>query len=219
MKCSMGCSPDELIKAGEKEYLLTVVIRDGEKASIGVNDRCFSTEKNLQNKIDYIKGFIRPPLNNGEVAYEEIKISTIDAQRKIFSRYGLKFPEPEPPTIEEWSGVLDRMVELAKKQSFVTSAHLVGSLAKGLTGRDLDIAIFVKECPGYKNCEFFKKLICSDPRYMDSRVMITDPNFELVKETDGKKHNYDVHLTCIDDTIPIESLKINKNKKTLYKKS
>ena len=221
MTCHFRPSPKYLLKANEPAYFVTVVIRDGNKVSIAEDAYTFSSKSNLENTKEELENSIPKSDHNWEIACTEIKGGTTDAKREIFSRYGLRLVEPKNPSKEEWYSLLGKLVDLAKDNDFVSELDLAGSLAKGAaSSKDADVLMFVRECPGVSDCEVFRKLVCSDPRFMNQRVYNPDPNFVIKKKSRSKEHTYSLDVYCLpeEEAKSIRQYRIGQHKRLLFKR-
>jgi len=224
MKCSMHYSLNALLKADEPAYLATTVIKDNDKVHIDRLGYVFTSKSQLDETIrkfnENIKGY--KDADKCEVAFVEIKNGTTDAIRELFERYGVKVDESEYPSEDEWSIVLDRLVNLAKSNSFIQELYLAGSLARGATSsKDADVLMRVSKCPDFSECEIFRKLVCSDPKLMNKRVHRPDPDFEVRKQTANGEKSYSLDVFCFEgeefEELEKGNYRIAQNKKPLFK--
>jgi hypothetical protein len=221
----MHHSPDTLLKADEPAYLATVVIKENGKVHIDEYGYVFTSESDLGKTVKKIeermKGYKKT--DDYEVAYVEIKNGTTGAINDIFKRYGVKVNEPEHPSKDEWSIVLDRLVSLAKGNSFIKGLYLTGSLARGApSSKDADVLMHASKCPGFSECEVFRRLVCSDLELMNKRVHKPDTNFEIRKQAvDGEK-GYSLDVFCFEGEefkkLERGNYRIAQNKKTLFQR-
>jgi len=210
-----------LLKANEPAYFVTVVIRNGDKVSITGDAYTFSSRSNLENTKKELESLIPKSERSWEIAFTEIKGSTTDAKRETFARYGLRLVEPKPPSKKEWSNLLDKLVDLAKDNDFISELNLSGSLAQGASSsKDADVLMFVRECPGASDCEVFRRLVCSDPRFMNKRVYDPDPNFVIKKKSRNKELTYSLDVYCLPggEAKSIGQYRIGQHKKLLFKR-
>jgi len=221
MTCHFRPSPKYLLKADEPAYFVTVAIRDGDKISISEDAYTFSSKSNLKKAKKGLEGLLPKSDCDWEIACTEIKGSTTDAKREIFARYGLKLVEPKPPSKEEWSNLLGKLVDLARNNDFISELNLSGSLAKDApSSKDADVLMFVRECPGASDCEVFRRLVCSDPRFMNQRVYDPDSNFVIKKKSRNKELTYSLDVYCLpqEEAKSIGQYRIGQHKKLLFKR-
>ncbi|NIO44906.1 MAG: hypothetical protein GTN36_05135 [Candidatus Aenigmarchaeota archaeon] len=121
----------------------------------------FASKSNLEKTIkkmeERMKTFSDSP-ENWRIVYTEIKGSTTDAKKDLFSQCGLTLVEDEYFTSlsrEKLIKKVDDLVASAKEQSFIHEIYLTGSLARGASSsKDADVIIVTSHCPGH--CEIFQ---------------------------------------------------------------
>jgi hypothetical protein len=201
-------------RSGEKLYVVTVASKlpDG---TYTVGSHSFARESKIKS---LFKGYSRLAGldctdGTSKVDVEEVTTTTTDALRNIYSRYGLAMNDAYP-TRDEWSEVLDRLADVAKVSNHVVSLDMVGSLANGAKmSKDADVIMTVSRCPGHRRCEIYKKLLSSDPRYIDQRVCIPAPGFSIKKDD----KSFGVDLFCVTRKVAesLDKYRIGKSRKRM----
>lgn len=221
MKCSMNYKFGTLLRADTPAYIAAIVFKDDGKVQISDQGHLLTSKEDLETLRKFYEMILGSESEKWEMAVEEINGSTTNAKKKIYRRYGLKMPAFNYPSREEWSAVLKRLVSVAERNDFIRELYLTGSLANDddVPRKDADVLMHVSECPGFENCEVFKRLECFDTKFMGKRVHTPDPSFEIVKA--GK--NYSMDVFCFDDGEFIElekgNYRVSKNKKPLFQRS
>jgi hypothetical protein len=116
---------------------------------------------------------------NYKIVCEEINGSTTETKRRLFSKCGLRLVEHPGLEKEEWMKKLNKFVELAKSQPYVSSVYLAGSLAKGVTvSKDADVIMVRASCPN-ESCEIYRSLSSSEPVFGKRIMIISEGSIEF----------------------------------------
>jgi len=166
-------------------------------------------KKTKKEMKENMKNFPKTSFKDFKIVHTEIKDSTTEALRDMFSKCGLTLVDYVGLPKEYWEKTINRFVKTAKKQHFVSKVYLTGSLARNVnSSKDADIIMVTDSCPG-ESCKIRSLL---NSHAFGTQIKIIGQGFPLCP----------IDLYCFDET-EFESLekgnyRIAQNKKLLFQR-